>query len=172
MHHHRPHKSGRLAISRQIKSIYSDELSRATPPRRSTSGSCTPPVGACHRTTLNPLGGFRLAAEQGDASAQSALGFKYDIGEGVPQDYAEAVRWYRLAAEQGDASAQRGLGFNYATDQGVPQDDVSAHMWLNLAAAAGGAGAREAREMVAQNMTREQIAEAQARAREWINANR
>ena len=119
---------------------------------------------------------FRLAAEQGDASAQSALGFKYDIGEGVPQDYAEAVRWYRLAAEQGDASAQRGLGFNYATGQGAPQDDVSAHMWLNLAAAAGGArggaGAREAREMVAQNMTREQIAEAQARAREWIDANR
>ena len=23
-------------------------------------------------------------------------------GEGVPQDYAEAVKWYRLAAEQGD----------------------------------------------------------------------
>ena len=22
---------------------------------------------------------------------------------GVPQDYAEAVKWYRLAAEQGDA---------------------------------------------------------------------
>ena len=25
----------------------------------------------------------------------------YDNGEGVPQDYAEAVKWYRLAAEQG-----------------------------------------------------------------------
>ena len=27
----------------------------------------------------------------------------YDNGEGVPQDYKEAVKWYRLAAEQGDA---------------------------------------------------------------------
>ena len=24
----------------------------------------------------------------------------------MPQDYAEAVKWYRLAADQGDASAQ------------------------------------------------------------------
>ena len=34
----------------------------------------------------------------------------YDNGEGVPQDYAEAVKWYRLAAEQGDARAQYNLG--------------------------------------------------------------
>ena len=45
----------------------------------------------------------RLAAEQGNASAQNNLGFMYGIGRGVPQDYAEAVRWYRLAAEQGNA---------------------------------------------------------------------
>ncbi len=29
----------------------------------------------------------------------------YANGQGVPQDYAEAARWYRMAAEQGDASA-------------------------------------------------------------------
>jgi TPR repeat protein len=27
----------------------------------------------------------------------------YANGEGVPQDYAEAVKWYRKAAEQGNA---------------------------------------------------------------------
>ncbi len=31
-------------------------------------------------------------------------------GEGVPQDYAEAAKWYRLAAEQGYATAQTILG--------------------------------------------------------------
>ena len=51
----------------------------------------------------------------------------------------------------------------------MPQDDVSAHMWLNLAAATGHEDARKARELVAARMTREQIAEAQARAREWAN---
>ena len=44
---------------------------------------------------------FRLLAEQGDAGAQNILGLMYDQGEGVTQDYVEAVRWHRLAAEQG-----------------------------------------------------------------------
>jgi len=30
----------------------------------------------------------------------------YDKGQGVPQDYAEALKWYRKAAEQGFAEAQ------------------------------------------------------------------
>lgn len=38
-------------------------------------------------------------AEQGIANAQNNLGVMYNAGRGVPQDYAEAVRWYRLAAE-------------------------------------------------------------------------
>ena len=42
-------------------------------------------------------------AEQGNAAAQYNLGVMYDNGEGVPQDYAEAAKWYRLAAEQGEA---------------------------------------------------------------------
>ena len=93
----------------------------------------------------------------------------YANGRGVPQDDAEAVRWYRLAAEQGNANAQTNLGVMYAAGLGVPQDYVSAHMWFNLAAATGGENARKARDSVAASMTREQIAEAQARAREWAN---
>jgi TPR repeat protein len=50
---------------------------------------------------------WRKAAEQGDATAQTNLGFMYDsfmydIGRGVPQDDAEALKWYRKAAEQGE----------------------------------------------------------------------
>ncbi len=48
---------------------------------------------------------FKSLAEQGNALAQSILGGMYDEGQGVPQDYAEAVRWYRRAAEQGLPSA-------------------------------------------------------------------
>ncbi len=53
-------------------------------------------------------------AEQGEAFAQSNLGLMYERGQGVPQDYKEAVKWYRLAAEQGDAEAQFNLGIMYA----------------------------------------------------------
>jgi len=80
---------------------------------------------------------FRLAAEQGDATAQFYLGVMYDNGEGVPQDYAEAVKWYRLAAEQGYASAQFNLGLMYGLGQGVPQDYAEAVKWYRLAAEQG-----------------------------------
>jgi hypothetical protein len=58
----------------------------------------------------------------------------------------------------------------YANGQGVPQDYVAAHMWLNLAAAQGNANASESRDIVANRMTPEQIAEAQRLAREWTPA--
>ena len=48
---------------------------------------------------------FRPLAENGDAVAQFHLGFLYASGSGVPQDYAEALRWYRSSADRGNASA-------------------------------------------------------------------
>ena len=114
---------------------------------------------------------YRLAAEQGNAIAQSNLGVMYTNGAGVPQDSLEAVRWYRLAAEQGHPPAQYNLGIKYTNGDGVPQDYVRAHMWLNLAASRSTGEDREttvkARDAVADQMTREQIAEAQRRAQEW-----
>ena len=65
---------------------------------------------------------YRLAAEQGDAMAQTNLGWMYDNGEGVPEDDTEAVKWYRKAAEQGYAMAQHNLGWMYANGEGVPED--------------------------------------------------
>ena len=63
---------------------------------------------------VTALAGLRPYAEQRNADAQSYLGDMYDRGQGVPEDDAEAVRWYRLAAEQGLASAQLNLGVMYA----------------------------------------------------------
>ena len=45
-------------------------------------------------------------AEQGNAEAQNNLGLMYHIGQGVRQDYAEALRWFRQAADQGVADAK------------------------------------------------------------------
>ena len=85
---------------------------------------------------------LRLAAEQGYASAQYNLGLMYATGEGVPQDYQEALKWYRLAAEQEDAQAQYTLGFMYATGRGVLKDDAEALKWYRLAAEQGYASAQ------------------------------
>ena len=86
----------------------------------------------------------------------------------LPQDYAEAVKWYRLAAEQGYAGAQSNLGIMYDKGEGVPHDDVLAYMWFNLAAASGLKSGKENRGIVAERMTPDQIADAQRMAREWM----
>ena len=39
--------------------------------------------------------------QRGDAHAQNYLGYICQLGYGVPQDYAEEVKWHREAAEQG-----------------------------------------------------------------------
>jgi hypothetical protein len=78
--------------------------------------------------------GTRKAAEQGDATAQVALGEMYHKGRGVKQDFAEAARWYRTAAEQGNADAQFNLGILYEEGQGVKQDYAEALRWYRAAA--------------------------------------
>ena len=72
--------------------------------------------------------------DQGEANAQFQLGDMYEQGQGVPQDYEEAVKWYRLAADQGNAYAQVNLGTMYDNGTGVPQGDEEAVKWYRLAA--------------------------------------
>ena len=81
-------------------------------------------------------------AEQGDPLAQASLGEMYHEGQGVPQDYEEAVFWHRKAAEQGYDLAQFSLGIMYANGQGVPQDYAKALYWYRKAATQGHAGAQ------------------------------
>ena len=110
-------------------------------------------------------------AEGGNARAQTNLGFMYEYGRGVPQDDAEAVKWYRLAAEQGDAHAQANLGIMYEYGRGVPQDFVAAHMWYDLAASTGLEKSASYRDDVAAKMLSADISEAQRRAGSCLESN-
>jgi TPR repeat protein len=111
-------------------------------------------------------------AERGNASAQAYLGFMYETGRGVPQNYTDAAMWYRRAAEQGDSLAQYSLGLLYDRGFGVPQDIIEAGKWLNLATAGAPPRAREARarirDAVTTKMTRGEIAQARLKALEWV----
>ena len=63
-------------------------------------------------------------AEQGYVPAQYILGMMYDNGQGVRQDYAEAVKWYRKAAEQGYAQAQYNLGLYNIHIKTLPKNTI------------------------------------------------
>jgi len=112
--------------------------------------------------------GIHKLAEQGDAAAQFAVGAHYATGDGVPQDYAEAVRWFTQAAEQGHVGAQATLGAYYWSGRGVPQDLNKAYFWAVLAETGGDDASRYRVAFLSSRMTRAQIAAAQQQAAEWI----
>ena len=76
-------------------------------------------------------------ADKGESWAQYKLGVMYYDGQGVTQNYAQAVKWYTLAAEQGHAYAQLNLGFMYGNGQGVTRNYAQAVKWYKLAAEQG-----------------------------------
>jgi TPR repeat protein len=111
------------------------------------------------------------AAERGDARAQAYLGFMYQYGRGVPQNYGLAIYWYRRAAEQGNAVGQHLLGLMYDKGMGVATDHVAAHIWLNIAASRSKGAEHEdnvrLRDAVASKMSLGQLSDAQYLARVW-----
>ena len=108
---------------------------------------------------------------RGDGIAQYNLGRMYVVGDGVPQDFEEAVKWFRKAAEQGDADAQHNLGKVYHTGEGVLKDHVAAYSWYNIAGANGDADAKRSKSLVARFMNPGQIAEAEELAKEMVKKN-
>ena len=76
-------------------------------------------------------------AERGNADARVYLGRMYFEGEGVQQDYAEAMKWYRKAAEQGHADAMILLGFMLEAGQVGSKNYPEAMKWYRTAADQG-----------------------------------
>ena len=109
------------------------------------------------------------AAARGDVDAKYKLGRVYYVGDHISHD--RALKYFRDLAEHGDSHGQFHLGLMYYKGEGVPQDFVVAHSWINLAASQAadneGARARSLRDLLAQEMTKDQIAEAQNLARQW-----
>ncbi len=88
------------------------------------------------------IAALKSRAASGDAGAQDALGWFYQFGVGLPQDYAAAIYWYRKAADQNLPDAQFRLGRLYDKGDGVPKDYQVAAQWYRRAAEQGDVGAQ------------------------------
>jgi TPR repeat protein len=77
-----------------------------------------------------------------DAEALYRKACAYRDGDGVPQDHAEAFRWFGIAAEKGHADAQVRLGECYHFGTGIAQDYAQAFHWFRMAAQQGHAEAQ------------------------------
>jgi TPR repeat protein len=94
----------------------------------------------------------------------------------VPRNEATALLWLRKAAEQGHAGAQYHMGLRrHRAGKSSPEPEASecrveAFKWLNLAMAQGHHESRTAREFLALDMTREEVAEGGRRAKAYKKA--
>lgn len=112
-------------------------------------------------------------AEAGDVNMQLLVGSIHDFGQGVPQDDAEAAKWYQMAAERGSAKAQYQLGALYTRSAQV-KDPKQGYTWLTIAAKTIGSGnasgitadqATTLRALAAMSLSEAEIAEAEAAAK-------
>jgi TPR repeat protein len=73
------------------------------------------------------------AAEHGRAEAQFKAGLFYEEGQGVPQNYKSAAKWYSQAAQQRRPEAEFKLGSLYEKGLGVQQSKDEAIKWYTKA---------------------------------------
>lgn len=69
---------------------------------------------------------FKKAAEAGLVDGCFWLGFCYNYGEGVDQDYEKAVKWYTKAIEEESVNAIYHMAECYRKGWGVPKDEKRA----------------------------------------------
>ena len=102
-------------------------------------------------------------------------GRRYLRGDGVVADYNAAHEHLNDAASNGHAKALFLLGSMYRDGLGVQVNNILAHKWFNLATARSVSSDREeaskARQKVEQQLTPDEIIEAQRLAREWDEAH-
>lgn len=80
---------------------------------------------------------YQALADQGEAKAQYNLGLMYFNGDGVKQDYNEAIRYYTLSSDQGFSEAQYALAVIYFTGRFAKPDYEESFRLYRLAAEQG-----------------------------------
>lgn len=85
----------------------------------------------------NALPYLKLAAENEERLAMSALGIAYYNGYGVDEDEAAAFTYYLRAARLGHMDSMVSVGTLYRDGRGVPKDSRVASEWWGLAARLG-----------------------------------
>jgi hypothetical protein len=113
---------------------------------------------------------YAKAAEQGQAESQHGLGLRLLWGDGADKDPQKAAAWLSAAANQGVADSATWLGDMYFNGNGVAQDPVEGYKWLLLAKDKLNINHRNGTtlQQFAAQLTPEQLAEAQQRAKDFV----
>ena len=94
------------------------------------------PLNTSRFDTLSPSELINQA-EAGNQQAQFFLAKRYQKGQGIQQNYQQALQWYTIAARQDIAPAQLNLAMMYIRGEGVQPNAQQARYWLEKAAKLG-----------------------------------
>lgn len=103
---------------------------------------------------------MKMAAEQGNPSAQNYTGIMYENGIGLEKNPSEAVRWVQKAAAQGEPKALSNLARYYGAGLGVEQSSMRAYVYMVLAFRMGEGAAEIQAGEFRKKLTVEEVAEA------------
>ncbi len=113
---------------------------------------------------------FTKAGEQGQGESQHSLGLRYLWGDGTEKNPETAAAWFTAAANQGIPDSATWLGDIYWNGNGVQKDVVEGYKWLILSKDKFSIGRDRSvtLEQYALQLTPEQKAEAEQRARDFV----
>lgn len=122
-------------LSQLDSSAFSLALANMSPPQAQLARNIRNQLGSTVNGYSEAIKFYRMAAQNGSAEAQLALGNIYFQGAGVPQNPTEAAKWYRMAAQNGhpDAPEQLGSLYKYG-DLSLEKNYAEAAKWYLKAA--------------------------------------
>src|SRR6266699_973877 len=143
-----------------------DSVSKIASGSRTQAAEASPSRDSYVGTSLKDL---RRLASSGNAAAQYSLSLRYASGDGVKQDYREAVGLFLKAANAGDVRAAPKLAACFWAGRGTTQDYGRAYFWGLLAQAAGDETGRVIVISSAPHLTPAHIAHELQQADKWLH---
>ncbi|MGQ0675379.1 MAG: tetratricopeptide repeat protein [Rhodospirillales bacterium] len=116
---------------------------------------------------------YRKSADAGDMQGVFMMGVVHEGGIGIPRDIAEAFKWYKKSADRGFYAAILKVANMYGKGPGVPKDNAQSYLWFSIAELRVPTDSNDRFELpivkdkLSTLITKEQLAEAERRAKAW-----
>ncbi len=121
---------------------------------------------------------YRKSADAGKVDAIFTMGVVYEGGIGQPRSIAEAFKWYKKSADRGFYPGILKTANMYGKGQGISKDNALAYLWFSIAELRAPKDSNDRYELpivkdrLTTLLTKEQVADADRKAKAWKPAAR
>lgn len=121
---------------------------------------------------------YRKSADAGKLDAIFTMGVVYEGGIGQARSIGEAFKWYKKSADRGFYAGILKVANMYGKGQGIPKDNAQAYLWYSIAELRAPKDSNDRYELpivkdkLSTLLTKEQVADAERKAKAWKPATR